>query len=155
IEGRALTPANILGAVTRENLKVDDDDAVMVFYSGHGVVDENGHHIFATSGGSLERDELRSKLIDLKVRLAVLVSDTCSSYEGQVAVAPRRVPAVWAGFNDLFFKSSGLVDITAATPGEFAWSQRDKGGFFSIAFAHALCLPKDSFDVDGDDPLTW
>lgn len=147
-----VTPRMIRVAI--QNLRISPQDSVFVWYSGHGVVRADENHVFATSGGDISRNEVRKLILDLEPRLGLLVTDTCSSYEGQIAVPARRVPADWNGFNDLFFQSRGFVDITAATFGQFAWFSGE-GGFFSTAFINTLCEPKQNLDKDKDGVLSW
>lgn len=129
-------------------------DTLFVSYCGHGTQHQDGKHEFAMSNGSILRSDLRTYLLTAGARLSVLHSDTCSSYPGQVAFPARNVPAKWKGFEALFFDTSGLVDITAARPGEFAWSTSE-GGFFSRTFTRLLCEDFDNLDTDSDGTLTW
>jgi hypothetical protein len=158
IEGDSVRPDTILEYYRR--LVVEDGDVLFCYYCGHGgwdakklnEIDEAGHFL-ATSGGNLSRAELRKSMLQKQTRAIFLITDCCSNIAG-VTPPQRRVPAEWAGFQKLFFGSTGLYDIQAATRAEFGWCG-DGGCLFTGILAKHLCEPADSLLFDGVAGFEW
>ena len=100
-------------------------------------------------------EELRSKPAHLKL----LITDTCSENVQADSAAPLQ-KAVYAEVKanaqfyakNLFLEHRGLLDITAASPGQLAYGDSIIGGHFTSALAEAL-IP--ASDTNGDDFLSW
>ena len=54
-------------------------DVLIFYYAGHGATDPRIGHFFQTSGGDLPRSELRAAIMRQQPRLAVMLTDCCSS----------------------------------------------------------------------------
>ena len=135
------------------DMKVNANDAILFYYSGHGSADDKGHYL-AFAHGKLYREELLKLLTAKGARLVALITDCCSTRsDGYVYMAPnfeipdRRSPTPL--FQKLFFDTRGLVDINSASPGEsafFAPYREDEttgqhgsdGSIFTIAWLHWL-----------------
>jgi hypothetical protein len=185
VEGKA-TPTEVLNYY--ENLKTGPDDCIVFYYSGHGATDTTGvkgkeaqagvaairdGHFLAMKRGSLSRKKLRDKILSKPHRLAVLLTDCCSS---RVAIDGRgpgagalaqlmNVPRLGrpgevnaSTFGSLFLRSKGIADITAASlptytvkdgrisevaEGQTAVCNKEEGGAFTYIF---LCMM-------GSDPV--
>ena len=160
-----LTPSAVLAGIS--GLKVNSGlDSILFYYSGHGGWDptklrmgeEKGHY-FAMSGGILHRSDVRDALLAKVPYAAFIISDCCSTLAevrtatAAITPAARRTPAEWKGFQDLFFRHRGVVDIQAATRGEFGWSDSVNGGLFSRTLTRLLCEPRSEFHADKEDRL--
>jgi len=66
----------------------------------------------------------------------------------------KRIPALYDTFDDLFFAPKGLIDITAAMPGEAAWFNQE-GGIFTDALSTLFLIEKQVMDLDGDGVVDW
>jgi hypothetical protein len=152
LKGSDVNPNRILDAV--RNLGVQRDDALLVAYFGHGGMDKQRNHYLATNRGDLYRDVLREEMDRTGAALQVLITDCCSSVAG-VDPPNRRVPAEWAGFKQLFFESTGVVDFTAAADGTFGWANLDSGGFLTLALTRLLCKPVTEIDDNSDGRVSW
>ena len=143
--------------------KAKPEDTVLIYYNGHGEMVEGSHHLFLNKKEAdiLVRAQLRAKLRQNPCRLKLLITDTCSnvaSIEEPLARVSRvskyavDVEARQQYARNLFLQHTGLLDITAATPGQYAWSDPDIGGYFTNALARSCALEADK---NQDNFLTW
>lgn len=136
-------PANILSALAE--LKPTEDDTLLVYYTGHGAVDDHGHY-FAIAGGKLYRDDLKREMQRRKPRLAILISDCCNvRSDGKAYMAPApeiKEPSIPTPIiTALFLEPRGVVDLNGSSPGESSFFvpeaklQQDlPGSIFTKAF---------------------
>ncbi|MDR2756555.1 MAG: caspase family protein [Planctomycetaceae bacterium] len=134
------------------NLSVDSEDAVMIYYRGHGGYDKESesnkyaakqYYSFVNDNGLwdfLPHSEVRLAVEKLRLRLAVFIRDCCGSW---IEVPTRGVtpdPEMFAAAQDnaerrrprreqklflsLFVHSRGVVDIASAKEGFAAMAQR-------------------------------
>ena len=153
IQGDEATPAGILQKISA--LGILPTDSLFVYYAGHGAWYDGGHYLRMNDGKILERKDLRAAMQKSGARLAVLVTDCCSTYVGQRAYAQQPIndPDV---FRDLFFRHRGLVDVTAAEKGQVAVGDEIAGGCFTRAFVDALTtVPRSRLDRNADGTVTW
>jgi hypothetical protein len=160
-EGKNVTIKKVMSYYeTGENIKRDGTASLLFYFSGHGAtVESTGKHVILLSGSGkpelLERDAIREAMQKLNPGLAVMLTDSCSSYiphvPPHVFVPPdvRAPKDPVAGFRRLFFESRGLVDINGAREGTLAWSDANDGGIFTRAFSKELLKEQDS------DSITW
>lgn len=142
-ENEIATPSFILESL--DELKPAANDTVVLYYSGHGGVDDRGSY-FELAGGKLYRDEVRTRLKAKNARLAVLLSDCCNSRsDGRAQTAPRAIfrrPETFTPlFQSLFIRPSGFVDVTASAPGQSAFFtpvRRDSDEIPGSLFTKAL-----------------
>src|SRR5262249_13725860 len=84
----------------------------------------------------------------------VILTDCCSARHSRAElslIGPFSAPkgaSLLPAFRQLFFEERGLVDVTAAMTGDYAWSARD-GSIFTSAFCKILLKEKDN------QGLTW
>jgi hypothetical protein len=116
-------------------------DTIFVYYSGHGAHDSKGHFLVMPDGTArLYRDQILSKLEQKKPRLAVLMTDSCSTQApvgigagtSAMFMAPDRISPL---FDNLFLKSRGVVDLNSSSEGEIAIGAIG-GGLLTLAFAY-------------------
>lgn len=140
-----------------ETVVVNPDDALFVYYSGHGATDPTRGHAFELhKGGTLFRSELRTAMMRRNPRLIVLLSDSCSNRKllaggaaGARTVSRGPNPAL---VSRLFFDHRGMVDVNSSTYSrereieQVSWGESQRGGLFTFAFYNLLCrddLPDD------------
>ena len=142
------------------NRQVDAEDTILVYYSGHGHIDRKERHYLdldmQNAASSLLRSDLTEELSEKRCRLKMLITDTCSNRvqtspliaqsAGVVVSRKRRYT------QDLFLKHSGFLDITAASPGQYAWGNNESGGYFTAALIESFT--PDS-DTNKDGFLSW
>lgn len=153
-----------------ENLPSRKDDTILIYYNGHGVMqqdinnDRKDRHILTfeprTGGGDKVSRSTLSTLLERKPgRLKMLITDTCSNRVEppelfakiySTSVRPRIMPSSY--IKNLFLKHTGVLDITAAQPGQYAGSSTDVGGYFTFGLIQSIT---DESDTDKDGFLTW
>ena len=147
LQGNDVTPENIRRHY--QSHRSIYNSGLFFYYSGHGATDPKRGHYLATSGGNIFRGELRGLMNDTAAKSIILASDCCSSF-ADFTPPPRRKPASWKAFNNLFLENEGFVDFTAATRGEFAWVNSVEGGMFTRAFTNYLCEPPEKIRLNGE-----
>lgn len=80
LTGREVSPRTILDYY--KTLRIDPEDTLLFYYSGHGGYHINKGHFLALTHGKLDRGELISAMEGLKPRLCVVLTDCCSNYAG-------------------------------------------------------------------------
>jgi hypothetical protein len=153
-------------------LDVRPQDTVVVFFSGHGMMEGRGRHVLQLRpGDDLTTREVLDAMAAQNPRLSVLLTDVCSSYPGDreghtegSAGSPRDLPrgAVipWATVEQLFLSHRGGVDVTAAEPGlPSRVEARGRGSYFTNALIQVLSAPHPAavtgLDRNGDRALQW
>jgi hypothetical protein len=138
LQGSKASSANIWKAIAK--LDVGPDDTLLFYFSGHGANDHEHSLLYAVDEEELDRARLEKELLAKKARLTVLLTDACNSYldgdsrSRSFLGAEKRPEDFSAQWKALFATQRGLVHISAASPGEYAWSDNDEGG----SFTHAL-----------------
>ena len=145
------------------NLQPAAEDTVLIYYNGHGVIGAFDTHYLlfdpGVSGDSLDRGTLSQTLRGQSAQLRLLITDTCSNvsedlsddiYARYATIRPKKSRPY---MQDLFLEHEGFLDITAASPGQFAIGNNDLGGHFTSA------LLSQGFtavaDTDRDGFLSW
>lgn len=154
------------------NLSTSQHDTILIYYNGHGMMDRmmqgitDRHILIFNQQGEVLRDkvpraDLRAQLEQKPGRLRMLITDTCSNRAGTLDFRPQT-PNHLAGVSkrqstpyikNLFLQHEGILDITAAQPGNYAWSDRYIGGYFTYGLVQQS-ITKES-DTDGNGFLTW
>ncbi len=136
---------------------VPDVDTVMIYYSGHGGYSEKRREHFVTASGDglsvpVFRGEMKAELAKHKPRLTVIITDSCSDLvelrpapAGQPHVIPEKVAPLFAS---LFFRTKGLVDLSATRPGQEAMGNKMIGGLFTNSLMSVL-------SNNAEHPLAW
>jgi hypothetical protein len=181
LDGADVTPTRVLNYY--RDLKVDPNETLLCYYSGHGAADETKGHFLDMKAGRLMRSDLRKAMEAKRARLVVLLSDCCGAY-GLDAFGPRnrigleppdkekkdgkakRRPDHGARQNTLrsgrgetlrhlLFHHRGVVDITACDLGKLAFSSLGSGGYFTLTLGYLFGVDGDRFDADGDGLISW
>lgn len=140
------------------NINVATDDIVFIYYAGHGGMNPKGETFLVTEGKWLFRSELVNAIEQVKShRLTLLITDCCSSLV-QTKVEPTlqssrsmtRLPQ--HVLRNLFLEHKGFLHVTAATEGQYGWSNIATGGWFTRNFIEAL---DNNPDENRDQFLSW
>ncbi|MFO0824408.1 MAG: caspase family protein [Gemmataceae bacterium] len=150
LSGESITADQILAHYKK--LKVEDDDGLLFYYSGHGSIRTGkGHTLELQRGKSpLNRADVVTAMTAKKPLLAVLLTDCCSDrltlldaaategtpHAANVVTTPTALAKM------LFFQTQGLVDITAAT-NDVAFADDLHGGYFTNAICRIAAQSKD------------
>lgn len=137
-----------------DKLKTSSNDVVLIYFSGHGFIDEEGSHfLWFDNGDYISRDGIVNNLKSLKCRLKLFITDACSN----LVVLPPPVTSTPRSlgesrdkqyYKNLFMDHEGLLDVTAASEGELAWGNSTLGGYFTISLFSA-------FSGEGADFRSW
>ncbi|GHT46194.1 hypothetical protein FACS189454_06950 [Planctomycetales bacterium] len=120
------------------SLQIEPDDAVMIYYRGHGGFDENRQsqfYQFINDNGTRENlyhSDIRLDVETLHPRLAVFIRDCCNNIIPVPTRGQSPEPNEMAQFDEtefkpelfisLFVKARGVIDIGAAKKGMAAYS---------------------------------
>jgi hypothetical protein len=178
LDGGDMSEKTVLDYYRR--LKVRDNETLVFYYTGHGgFYPEKGHllamrNFYNENGKSLtkfatvDRKELLAAMARHHPRAMIVLTDCCASTEVPLLSATRIKPpsptfksklkgdGKGEAFRDLFFRTQGVVNITAAMTGTPARGERKKGGsFFTIALTNLLRESPQLFDDNGDKRVEW
>lgn len=136
-----------------KNIKVTANDVLFFYFSGHGGMENKKTFILTCEGAFLYRTELEAFVKSKPVRLALVFTDACSSSIESVGGrgsfnkdSKERENAFIEIYKNLFYNYKGLLYMTAATEGEYAWGGKD-GGSFTKSLFHEVLLQ--------DPQLSW
>jgi hypothetical protein len=162
-EGDQVTPENVLEHYRK--LEVGPDDCLFFYFDGHGGWDRERGHVIGMGQPArlLYRSDLLAALKAKNAGLTVCLTDCCSNYldaegarRGRRPVPPVRPANALAPLvQHLFFQHRGVVDITAAEPGTYAWGNADRGSMFTCALSGLLAKTPADLDGDRDGFVTW
>lgn len=125
-------------AESLDRIKLQPDDAIIFYYSGHGAYDATTGQVMQIprlgDDGVVSRNEIRKRLEglvdDRQIRLAVLMTDMCNLQKiikvpdwpipGAMAAAPQELSDDDPIFKALFVDSVGFVDVSSASTDEAA-----------------------------------
>lgn len=124
---------------------VANDDAVILYFAGHGCLSKAGEHCLQFPDGTfVRRTDVKKLLKTLNPRLAVLITDTCSEYlpgVKPIEFRPRlhgmksyNTPL----FTSLFMHHEGICDISSTKLNECAWGTPKAGGIFTYSLCDYL-----------------
>jgi hypothetical protein len=143
IDKTRVNAKNILDTIGAATLAADD--AMFVFYSGHGAHDEQGHWLAMPDGSKLYRATILDAMKRKGVRLAVLLTDSCNEFHPGTTGRPKNLPSVRSPnritplFDELFFRQQGVLDANSASEGEISLGP-DEGGLLTLALAYPNLL---------------
>ncbi len=121
-------------------------ESLVCYFTGHGGFSpEKGHQLAMHRGSDLARQELLAAMGRDKPRAVIVLTDCCANASTAVPTgfklnAPdplfrKQLTKRGGGevARDLFFKSHGVVNVTAALTGTSARGLRKKGGsYFTV-----------------------
>lgn len=126
-----------------DQLSVSRDDAVIVYYSGHGFRRRNKRTkwpFLSLEDSSLDFFHLVTAVKEKRPRFFLAISDSCNNFIDRSVgpVTSKSSRSIQAGnYQKLFLTSKGTVIATAASPGQFAWGG-SSGGAFTLQFLNRL-----------------
>jgi hypothetical protein len=165
LEGDAMTAHHVLDYY--QQLKTGPDEALFFYYVGHGEIDQSRGQFICLKDRSLFRAELRTAMLTRNPRLAVILTDACSTGIKPGEKPPAEgavVPTSWmphmsgsgSVLRDLLFRHSGLVVIASAESGTVAWAGPDQGASpFNTALCTLLNAPSNRFDKNHNGFVEW
>ena len=114
--------------------RVKPDDALFIFWSGHGSIENGRHYLRQANGKSIPRQELLDAAKGCGARLTVLITDSCASLKLSGRATSRKFPEsapAAAGvpplFEELFFNYRGVLNVNSCSEGERAYSYDIRG----------------------------
>ena len=137
------------GSVERwlTDVKSTTNDTVLIYFTGGWTA----HFTRADLSLSLKKKPARLKMLITDADGMHIDADTnpAVSYPA-VSYATPRPPSI--AVMQLFLQHKGMLDITAASPGEYAFGDsKDEGGFFTSALISSI----ESEDLNQDGLVSW
>ncbi len=151
LQGQNATRKNIITLL--KNIQINSNDVLFIYFSGHGGMKKKETFLLTAEGDYLYRDELESLVKSKPARLSLVFSDACSSSIDAIGGRgtffkdnKEKENAFIEIYKNLFYNYQGLLYVTAATEGEYAWGGKD-GGAFTKSFFYEVLLQ--------DPRLSW
>lgn len=132
LAGRGATRDGFQAAFEGIVRQVGASDTVMVYFTGHGVLDQNTRRPFLFSGDAkfMDRTELAERMKALRCKLRILLTDCCSNYVPVEVVEGDEEVKGEGPLRSLLLGHTGFTDLTAASAGQQAWAT-NQGGYFT------------------------
>ena len=124
-----------------DNCPAGENDTIVVFYTGHGAYDDNGHFLMMPDyENRLYRKTILERMARKNPRLAVLITDSCNLQvpsgmaPGPAArmIPPERMTPL---FESLFIRSRGVTDINSSSEGQESIGAIG-GGLLTLSLAY-------------------
>ena len=134
VDGENATQAEIYRRWEALTTVVQADDTVYVHFSGHGIIPDpaSGVQFLETVDlKSISRDVWANSVAALPCRLKILVTDCCSSYPPSELAEGAEEVEPWETLYFLLLRHEGFVNITAASPGQYAFGTA-RGGYLTV-----------------------
>ena len=147
IYGEQVTHRNITQALNR--LSVGPNDAVIFYYSGHGINMTKGSRwpALLVGGRFMELDFVVGTLKAKKPRFFIAIADACNTLI-EMNYSKRGSKSMGTlnpeNYRALFLNSRGHIITSSSTPGQKSWGDKRDGGFFTQAFLNSLNEELDS-----------
>ncbi len=149
IEGRRVDRREVL--TTLDRMRVDPDDILMVFYTGHGFRNHEKRSkfpflYFTRTREALDMEELIHKTYNKRAQFALVIVDACNLpfahlEEGDggrmISKDFNTEGNIRCNLAHLFENRRGVLAIASAAPGEVAYASH-YGGYFTQAFLDTL-----------------
>lgn len=142
LEGPNAHPRAVLQAI--EGLRPAPEGTVLVYYAGHGAIDASQGHYLKMSAGRLHRSAVQAAMRQHRVRLSVLITESCAVVEPSRTMRTSLKPGGpatgnWEALSKLLFGASGAVDLNTSCPNQVAAAAPETGAFFTHCLADVLC----------------
>lgn len=140
------------------NTSTEKNDVLLVYYAGHGGMNDKNQTFLVTEGKWLYRSELVNTIEQVKSpRLTLLITDCCSSLVTQkldpnLQSSRTMTRLTERTLRNLFLEHEGFLHVTAATEKQFGWSNIVTGGWFTKNLIETL---NSNPDENRDSFLTW
>lgn len=169
LEDKNAHPDKIIAYYSK--LKTGPDEALLFCYSGHGGTDERDHCFTIFGDGKAKtvweknryyrfpRQSVVNAMRAKKPGLVLLLTACCSNYLPAKpdnlagAAPPAAITAIKPVIRSLFFEHRGIVDITAAPPGEVALGYDTTGSLFGEELTKLLL--GSPMGIGTGDFVTW
>jgi hypothetical protein len=145
------------------NLKATANDALFLYYTGHGATDPVKGHFLALqelNAQPLLRADLRKAMQQHRPGLVVIMTDCCSN-RFKLPGKTRRIfeeegaaKSIHPVLRCLLYQSRGVVDIMASS-GNAAFGDDHDGGLFTRTFDRLVRGEFSNVDTDHDGFVSW
>ncbi len=137
-------------------LEVGEDDVVVAYFSMHGYrnnskVSQWPNLYFGEDFTGVELEYIVDKVSKKNPRLLIVIADSCNNpvRDNAINTIKKRALAVEAktplqeeierqNYSKLFLETSGVIIVTGAIPGEFAWGINGVGTFLTMSLIDGL-----------------
>ncbi len=146
LQGKKASTANIIAAI--KDIDTDSDDILFFYYCGHGGMTGGNTYLWPCDENALFRKDLLSLVGKKDATLKLVFTDACSSsidsvgyrnmlnYMGNVSGEGNNDSI----YRNLFLNYEGTLDLTAASEGQFGFSNDVNGGYFTSSLFDEVLL---------------
>ncbi|HBT76016.1 MAG TPA: hypothetical protein DEB39_03625 [Planctomycetaceae bacterium] len=140
------------------DLAVAPNDTIFFFFAGHGIfypeqqprLSNEDHHLIVGKR-LVSRERILNWIESKNAKLNIILSDSCFEFAKPDASLEPCAPEIFMEFDrrvfmNLFFRSSGLVNVNSANADQTAVGCPINGGAFTTAFCKVLT------NLSGDGP---
>lgn len=149
VEGNRVERASVIQAI--QKMRVDADDILLVFYTGHGFRNKEKrgqfpYLFFTRTQEAMDMDELVQRVYDKQARFALVIVDSCNlpfAHLGEddggryIDDDFNTQGQIRCNLKHLFENRRGVLAIASASPGEVAYASHS-GGYFTQAFLDTI-----------------
>lgn len=148
ITGAHLNTKNVLEGL--ESLLFDEDDAVILYYSGHGYRTDNPKdnrwpNIAMPERKGINLEYMTEVLLNKKPRFILAIADVCNNVIKE-AFAPQTLikrdfvseKSVKENYTKLFVETKAVIIASGASPALFSYCDEKNGGHFTFHFLRFL-----------------
>lgn len=134
ILGKDATKTNILQRFKKFSQDVKREDTIYIHFSGHGIIPDrtnNLQFLVTCDMTTINRTKWAEAIAALPCRLKIFVTDCCSSSPDHELAEGDEEVKPWNNIYYLLMEHTGFVNITAALPGQVAYST-NRGGYLTV-----------------------
>jgi hypothetical protein len=160
LAGNKFTSDKALAELRRITSVLQPDDAVVIYFSGHGGYAQGGGHGLLIRNRTVYRRTILQELEKRRCRLKVIITDACFQESvlppSKAAAYVEHPPETSPLFRRLFFESRGLLDMNSCVKTQVALcneADHGKGSLFTSVLNDALSENAHSYDYNWDNLL--
>jgi len=138
---------------TIENIKDNNDDVMLLYFSGYGGVKSDKAFIYTIENKEIYQNDVENIIKNKKDRLKIIINNACNNSINNVlkginfSLGARSRNDPIKTFKELFYDYEGLLSISVLSENEFSWGGNE-GSTFTSSFVNDVLLknPKNTWE---------